>query len=200
MSEELLAGGTLALHRCPHCQIAKPLLISIKLLPRSGSDRVPGWHGYQCTNCSSMVLVQTQATNSTLVKSVFPDVRDAPLELPDSARRYLTQAYRTVQDAPDAAAIMASSAVDDMLKQKGYTDQRSLHDRIDAARNDHLLTDEMAKWAHRIRFVSNNPRHADDANPHVEPDEAKRMLAFAEALAQYLYVLPALAEQDTEDA
>ena len=199
MAEDLIARGTLAMHRCPHCQIAKPLLREIALVPQSGNNRVPDWFAYQCTNCGGMILVQAHPGTRT-VNRLFPDIREAPSELPDSAHRYLSQAYRTVQDAPDAAAIMASSAVDDMLKQKGYTDQRSLHDRIDAAMDNHLLTDDMAKWAHRIRFVSNNPRHADESNPHVEPNEARRMLEFAEALAQYLYVLPGLAQEDSKGA
>ena len=185
------------MHRCPHCQIAKPLLQQIYMDDTASYEQAENWHVYRCTNCTCMVLARTNVRSSR-VASIYPDIKVAPRELPESAHRYLAQAYRTVQDAPDAAAIMASSAIDDMLKQKGFTDQRTLHERIDAAKDQHLLTEEMAKWAHRIRFVSNNPRHADEDNPHVEAAEAQRMLDFAEALAQYLYVLPELAREDTE--
>jgi Domain of unknown function (DUF4145) len=55
--------------------------------------------------------------------------------------------------------MLAASAVDAMLKHKNYT-VGSLKDRIDKAANDHLITSEMAAWAHEIRLDANDERHA----------------------------------------
>jgi hypothetical protein len=129
---------------------------------------------------------------------IFPGVRSAAEELPDRARAFLQQAYETLH-APDAAAVMAGSAVDAMLKDKGYKDG-SLYDRIDTAVANHLLTKEMGDWAHWARFGSNRPRYADQDKPHVSPDEARQSVEFAEALGQFLFVLSSRISKGVEEA
>jgi hypothetical protein len=59
----------------------------------------------------------------------------------------LQQAYETLH-SPDAAAVMAGSAVDAMLKPRGYYVDGSLYARVDKAVADHVLTKEMGDWAH----------------------------------------------------
>lgn len=43
--------------------------------------------------------------------------------------------------------MLAASAVDAMLKEKGLR-QGSLFSRIDEAAQQHLITEEMKRWAH----------------------------------------------------
>jgi len=88
-------------------------------------------------------------------------------------------------EAPDAAAMVASSCMDAMLKDKGYDSGTSLHDRIDEAAKANLLTDAMGEWAHKVRLVSNDPRHADVANPHVSLEQARVVVEFTEALGSF---------------
>jgi hypothetical protein len=49
----------------------------------------------------------------------------------------------------------------------------------------------MGEWAHEVRLGSNRPRHADENSPHVSDEEAKQSVEFAEALANFLFVLTA---------
>ena len=86
--------------------------------------------------------------------------------------------------------MLTASSVDAMLKDKGYKDG-SLNNRIDQAAVDHLVTDEMAAWAHEIRLDANDQRHADEGAALPNEADAKRVIEFANALAQFLYVLPA---------
>jgi len=86
--------------------------------------------------------------------------------------------------------MLCASAVDAMLKHKKLS-KGSLRDRINQAAEDHLITKEMAKWAHQVRLDANDERHADDALPSATQEDAKRSVAFTEALAEFLYVLPA---------
>ena len=51
-----------------------------------------------------------------------------------------------------------------MLKAKNYKDG-TLYSRIQQAADDHLITSEMAKWAHQVSLDANEPRHADEAAP-----------------------------------
>lgn len=130
--------------------------------------------------------------------AVFPEPKQAHEDIPETARTFLQQAYDTLH-APDAAAVMAGSAVDAMLKSLNYTDG-SLYTRIDKAFDDRILTQGMADWAHSVRLGSNRPRHSDENEPHVSPAEARRSVDFAEALGNFLFVLTAQIKRGMETA
>jgi hypothetical protein len=89
--------------------------------------------------------------------------------------------------------MLTASAVDAMLKHKGYKDG-TLNSRINAAAENHLITSEMAEWAHEVRLEANDQRHADELAALPVQADAQRVLEFAQALAQFLYVLPARVE------
>ena len=113
--------------------------------------------------------------------------------LPPRAKDFLTQAIASVH-APAGAVMLTASSVDAMLKAKGYR-EGSLYTRIDAAANDHLITEEMSAWAHEIRLDANDQRHADEEAPLPEAADAEKAIEFAKALAQFLFVLPARVER-----
>jgi hypothetical protein len=114
-------------------------------------------------------------------------------ELPQRAKDYLSQAVASIH-APVGAVITAASAVDAMLKTKGYKDG-NLYSRIDKAAEDHLITNEMAAWAHEIRLDANDQRHADNDAPLPTSEDALKVIEFARALGQFLFVLPARVER-----
>lgn len=109
--------------------------------------------------------------------------------LPERARLFLQQAIDSLH-APSGAVMLTGSAVDAMLKAKGKKDG-SLYSRIDAAAAEHLITAEMALWAHEVRLDANDQRHADDDAPLPSEAGAKKAIAFASALGEFLFVLPA---------
>lgn len=74
--------------------------------------------------------------------------------------------------------MLTASSVDAMLKDKGYKDG-SLNSRFDQAAVDHLITDEMAAWAHEVRLDANDQRHADEAAPLPNDGDARRVIEFA---------------------
>lgn len=86
--------------------------------------------------------------------------------------------------------MLAGSAVDALLKEKGYT-AGSVYERINKAVEDHVLTADMAEWAHAVRLEANRPRHADLDEPHATAAEAKQSIEFAKALGDFLFVFPA---------
>jgi hypothetical protein len=77
-----------------------------------------------------------------------------------------------------------------MLKAKNYK-YWSLYSRIDHSVEDHLITSEMAKWAHQVRLDANEPRHADEAASLRDSNDANRSIHFAQTLAMFLFTLPA---------
>lgn len=199
-----VAGQVLAgLARCPHCGIASPqmnLKASTGTQPVQGADlswRAFIWHIYCCSTCGGGVLASVQQ-GSFLVDEIYPAGREAHQDIPAPARHFLQQAIDTLH-APDAAAVMAGSAVDAMLKKLGLT-EGTLYSRIDQAVENHTITEAMGQWAHEVRLGSNRPRHADEERPYVSAAEAKQSVQFAEALGYFLFVLSARIERGTEEA
>ncbi|WHO39136.1 DUF4145 domain-containing protein [Sphingobium sp. AP49] len=130
--------------------------------------------------------------------AIYPAPPTISDSIPSIAKRFLEQAFETLH-APDAAAVMAGSAVDAMLKHLGYK-EGSLYQRIDKAQADSLLTKGMADWAHSVRLGSNRPRHADEENPHVSAEEAARSVRFAQSLGDFLFVLTAQIQEAVQHA
>ncbi len=172
-----------------------------------GTDEVRFWAVYQCSKCHKAVLAEGQAAPKVQRQTVpkhrnivrlYPGHRTLDVSLPEGARRYLKQAIDTLF-APDASVVMSASAVDAMLKDKGYT-KGSLHSRIDEAVKDHLLTEGMGKWAHQVRLEANAVRHADLEEDPPSDADAAATLEFAKALGDFLYVFTARIEKGLADA
>jgi hypothetical protein len=180
--------------RCPYCSIAHPILERLwqsqNPVPRATPGAIHVWAIFRCTSCGGVVLAKgapnSHAANSAVIE-VIPASKKAHEDIPENARHFLQQAFETLH-APDAAAVMAGSAVDAMLKQLGYKGG-SVYDRTNKAVEDHNLTAEMGAWAHEVRLGANRPRHADSEHPHVSAEEAKQSIEFAEALGYFLFVL-----------
>jgi hypothetical protein len=159
------------------------------------------WALFTTTCCGGLLLAVGEKGNSAAnapIENLYPSVRSAAAAIPDPARRYLQQAMETLQ-APDAAAVMAGSAVDAMLKHLKLT-EGSVYKRIDEAVSQHILTPAMGEWAHEVRLGANRPRHSDEQNPHVSPQQAQQSVEFAEALAHFLFVLSSRVTKGIEDA
>lgn len=198
-----MAGHDLPLDRCPHCSIMHPRLIAHN--PPFNTPRADGgpnniWLVFSCASCGSLVTAKCSKNSDGSVRifNTYPDAGVVSSDLPPAAAKYLKQAHETAF-APDAAAVMAGSAVDAMLKALRY-ENGSVYSRIEQAEADHVLTKGMAEWAHSVRLGSNRPRHADSDSPHVSEQEARNSIAFADALGQFLFVLAARIDRGIEEA
>ena len=132
------------------------------------------------------------------MQQIFPASETLDISIPDRPREYLRQALESLH-SPAGAIMLAASAVDSMLKLKDYK-KGSLHERIELAAKKHDITADMAKWAHSVRLDANNQRHADEDVALPTPDEAKQTIDFAQALAQFIFVLPAKVESGIKEA
>jgi len=124
------------------------------------------------------------------IEAIYPTAKTVADEIPERARGYLTQALSSCK-APSGAIMLTACAVDSMMKDKGYKDG-SLYARIDQAAKDHLITPEMALWAHEVRLDANEQRHVDEDLPLPTVTDSDKTVEFATALGQFLYVLPAM--------
>lgn len=191
------------LKRCPHCSIASPKLTRVWAsngpTPRTDGGGAHPWGAFICATCGGVTVAKAEFwRGGPRIISLFPRAKAAHEDIPVVARTFLQQAFDTLH-APDASTVMAASAVDAMLKAKGY-DNGTLYARIDQALADNVLTRGMATWAHSVRLEANSVRHADEAKPHASPEEAAQTVEFAEALGNFLFVLTARIERGIEAA
>lgn len=180
----------LALARCPHCAVSRPRLTG-QMMKNTQTHAGAGkrwWGVYECVTCGGWVTAWSKMNNGP-VEEVFPGSITVSTEIPAKARNFLAQAIESLH-APSGAIMLAGSAVDAMLKDKGYV-KGNLYGRIEAAAKQHLITMEMGRWAHEIRLEANDERHADLGSSPPDLDEAKRSVDFALALGEFLFVLPA---------
>lgn len=181
--------ANLILSRCPHCAVANPNLRqqhNLETRNHSGAIRRI-WGVYVCGTCGSVVTASAQEHGQE-IQDYFPKSMSIDEDIPERPKAFLKQAQESLH-APAGAVMLAASAVDAMLKLRGYTDG-TLYARIEKATENHVLTSEMAPWAHAVRLDANDQRHADQSANLPTPEDATRVLEFAQALGEYLFVLP----------
>jgi hypothetical protein len=182
-------GHLLELERCPYCSVHRPTLTKSAQFKtnnhRGDYERV--WCAYSCANCGGVVIASALGFGDQALE-IYPTPRAVEEAIPERAKAFLEQSISTVH-APAGSVMLAASAVDAMLKEKGYR-EGSLYNRIQKAADDHLITTEMAQWAHEVRLDANDQRHADQEADLPNEADAERVIEFALALAQFLFVLP----------
>lgn len=188
-------------NRCPQCGVSNPLLTTVYKPSVHQTETWGGWYyaTVRCSKCNQQTLLYGHANKNSFnsdgtpreieITKSYPNSRNAADALPDRARRYLQQALDSLH-APDGVVMLAASSIDSMLKEIGYKDG-TLFSRIKKAHSAGVLTEQMQDWAHEIRLSANEPRHADEEFDGANLDDAKQVIEFAEALGEYLFVLPA---------
>lgn len=180
------------LPRCPHCAIAKPNLrrVGNPLRTRGSNlhDMERVWCIYVCSACGGVVTAWSYHGSDMPVSEYFPESEQISIDIPEKPRGFLQQALECLH-VPAGLVMLSASAVDAMLKAKGYSDG-SLYKRIEKAAIDHAITKEMAEWAHDVRLDANDQRHADEDADMPTREDAVRIFEFARALAEFMFVLP----------
>ncbi|BAU55415.1 DUF4145 domain-containing protein [Mucilaginibacter gotjawali] len=180
---------TLQLQRCPHCSIDKPHLMAVSAQFGTIDDTKTNrrdWRVYVCQRCGGPVLAGGMPGYG--ICEIYPNSQTVNDILPLRVREYLKQAIDSTF-APSGATILCASAVDAMLKEKGYK-EGSLYKRIETAVKDSIITPDMAKWAHQVRIGANDERHSDEDAALPTIDDAKQAIEFTKTLAELLFVLP----------
>ena len=182
--------GQLELDRCPYCNVDQPSLHQVAGTfdtSDNASNHQRFWKPYRCLRCGGVVLASSLQDGGDVVE-IYPTSKAVSDEIPEPAKSYLRQAVDSIH-APAGSVMLAASSIDAMLKSKSYR-EGSLYSRIDLAAKNHLITQEMALWAHNVRLDANEQRHADPESPLPSPDDARRSIDFAVAFAEFLFVLP----------
>jgi hypothetical protein len=194
-----ILGALLELNRCPHCNVDKP---SLGLTGRFKTTAHDGrnarfWCTYSCYRCGGVILAAAKNEGGLAIE-MYPTSAIIHESIPSPARDYLAQAIDSLH-SPAGSVMLSASSVDAMLKAKSYK-EGNLYERINKAAKDHLITDEMALWAHEVRLDANEQRHADELSPLPTDMDAKKCVEFILALAEFLFVLPSRVSRGRESA
>lgn len=184
----------LTLEKCPHCKVDRPNLRKVYNVDTSnyqGTDQKI-WGVYVCSRCGRLVTAAARQWNQPVME-YYPKLDTIDENIPTPAKDYLEQANDTLH-APAGSILLCGSAVDSMLKLKGYK-EGSLYTRINQATTEHLITKGMSDWAHKVRLGANEQRHSDEAAGLPTIEDAQHSLDFAKALGQFLFVLPSRIEK-----
>jgi len=185
----ILMERQLELNRCPHCGVDRPNLTCVwTTKTREHNGRYERhWIVYVCSRCGGLVAAFSHNENG-YVEEIFPGAGVLDETIPNPARNYLQQSIDSLH-SPAGAVMLAASAVDAMLKSKNYK-EGSLYSRIQQAVDEHIITPDMAKWAHQVLLDANDQRHADVDTDLPDTDDARRSIHFAQVLADILFTLP----------
>lgn len=198
MYDFLFLDAHLSLNRCSHCSISRPTIELITRFETASSDKEikRTWGVYKCTKCGGVITASSNEWGNE-IDEVYPRTTIVDSSLPEKARVFLSEANETIH-SPSGSIMLSASCVDAMLKAKGYI-KGSLYSRIEEAVKKHLITKEMGEWAHQVRLDANDERHADENSNLPKTSDAKRLIEFTTALAQILFVLPALVDKGLKD-
>jgi hypothetical protein len=193
--------SVLLLDQCPHCKVNSPNLVRVQQFSTNNfqGSRLRALANYACQRCGGVV---TASGNGNLgnpeIEEMFPSSLVLDNTIPEKAKLYLSQAIDSLH-SPSGSIMLSASAIDSMLKSKGYKDGK-LYSRINKAAEDNIITESMSKWAHQVRLDANDERHADDESTMPNELDAKKSIDFALALAQFLFILPSLVEKGIQDS
>ena len=132
------------------------------------------------------------------ISEVYPKDQSIDRTIPVRPRRFLEQAADSLH-APSGSIMLCASSVDAILREKGYANG-SLYSRIEQAAEDHVITPEMAGWAHLVRLEANERRHPDEITDLPDEAAARMCVDFTTALAEFLFVLPHRVNKGVEEA
>ena len=192
----------LKLKRCPHCNIASPhIRLQGNFIGEGGRYH---WGLYQCQSCQKAITARIDCDATTGIQKLdtcFPKIENQILEaeaVPENIRKDLQEAF---ESTPSASIMMTNRALDMMLvDRRGYDDDTlSFYQKIEKALEDNLITEDISKWAHKIRLDSNVIRHKKtEGNNRPTSEQAQQALKFAQTLAEILYIFPSLIPKEEE--
>jgi hypothetical protein len=109
---------------------------------------------------------------------------------PAGVNRFWVQAHDSLRGENwDAAAVMARSALQFVMREKGAT-RGTLKSQVDDLGTKGVLHPLMADWSHEVRELGNDAAHPEPDALATGPQDAKDIVNFLDFLLFYLYDLP----------
>jgi hypothetical protein len=108
------------------------------------------------------------------------------LAVPSALRAAHEEAHECLRaKAYNATVIMARRVLEGICQDLGYTGGRNLNDRLKEMQSAGVIDSRLYDWADVIRDIGNEGAH--EVGSSIARQDAEEVLAFVEALLDYLY-------------
>jgi len=184
---------------CPFCKEKGNFMLAHHAEKRKGSsEKKLNFDLYQCKNCTAYVHVFWSAAEYGAGRPLhdfrvlpWPIGKAVPSEnWPLDVQRYWTQAHESLRiENWDAAAVMARSAVQTTMGDKGAVGQ-NLYNEIEDLATKGSLPPLMKEWSHEVRVLGNESAHPKPNTPPTTAEDARDVVEFLDSLLLYLYEFP----------
>jgi Domain of unknown function (DUF4145) len=166
---------------------------------KANSSKKLNFDVYQCRNCIGYIHVLWSTAEFANFGRGRYDFKTLPWPIgkpdpsehwPPVVQRFWVQAKDSITNENwDAAAVMARSALQFALRDKGATPAK-LFKEIEELANRGILHPLMKDWSHEVRELGNDSAHPDLNAPPTDPKDARDIVQFLDFLLMYLYDLP----------
>ncbi len=176
-------------HLCPHCAVRATFTPLTQA--GTGNDEHPLVGVLQCDHCRGIVFASSNSSTFIPSKLLWPAAQEeAPEDYPEDVRDNYREAVRSFQAGNYKACVImvrgALQAAARGLQAKGS----SLYQEIEDLAKRHVIPDALKDWAHELRDGGNLVAHPEPGK-RVGKEDAAELLALAESIFEYLYVVPA---------
>lgn len=146
----------------------------------------------QCANCSGFSFMDGFIDRSQNdVKVVFPPSRDEdPADYPEGVRRNYRDAVRSFDAGIAAGCVMMLRGALQAAMREQNAKGANLKQEIEDLASRHVIPRILSEWADAIRDGGNLVAHPEPGK-QVEMKDAEELLALADSIFEYLYVVPA---------
>jgi len=168
---------------------------------KANSSKILHFDTLRCNNCTGYTMVLWSSAehmigrNSLYDFKVLPwplkiDVGVVPEHWSKTVGRFWVQAHRNLSDENwDAAAIMARSALQALLREKGASGS-SLMQEINDLASKGILPPIIKEWSHEVRELGNISAHPIPDQAPTNEKDAIDIVRFLDFILEYLYDLP----------
>lgn len=172
------------------CQSCFKLMVAEVLSNEAGGPSVIAHH--------SIYPIVVNRNDRTSVLATYPEVKSfvAPSSTPERASKFFMESKEDFSRGRyETSAMNCRKVIDIATKHLHLGNEDKLVRRISALREQGLITQEMADWAHIVRIDTNGAVHSDEEFSQVEVDQ---LIKFTEVFLTYAFTLPALVRDKRE--
>ncbi len=196
-----ISGNELAVYQitCPFCmERGSFTTVYHGEKKKTNSQKKLNFDTLKCENCAGYVLVLWSASSFSGSQGmhgykVLPwplKYESFPNHWPEPVGRYWLQAKSNIiEENWDAATLMARSAMQIALREKG-AEGKNLKQEIENLANKGVLPPTMKEWSDHVREIGNESAHPMPDAEAKDQKDAQDIIKFLDFLLEYLYDLP----------
>jgi hypothetical protein len=147
-----------------------------------------------CPTCEEPLLVNRAEASGWEPFRLFPPTKDVSTKIPVNIGVAYAEARRCLSArCARAAALMCRATLEALTRHQGCHVRNNLSASLRKLHENKVIDDRLLEWAMALHQGGNLAAHEDE--PGIEPEDARDMVEFVEAILDYVFVLHARFEE-----